>query len=256
MNWEGPRPLVEVARVRATPAALLPDHIENEDGLSLWQAPLQVWRFDRQPDGREYLGVIGASLGRRGLMDFLAAIAPYKGRGLDDFSGVLDDWYLHDRALTSAPSEKLFRDHLESLRDDWIEFTRHRSLFVAVMEDRSEMTRLVPVLRWETPKDGARRWLYDSLTPDEDQVVRDAIGLVAPAGATVTLSPLAGFLSVLYFLPELTLGWPEWKPLAVEGKSNYMGPAQVPVLALLNKRASLDSVFIARLEALTEASQV
>ena len=225
--------------------------IETADGLSLWQARIYVWRYDADPSGHEYVACIAESLGRRGLMDFLAAIAPYKGRGLDDFSGVLDDWYLHDRAMSGGASEKLFREHMDSLRDDWLEFTRHRRLLVDIMEDRSENTRLVPVLRWHTTPDGTRRWLFDRPEPHQEEAVRAAMSPEGPVDAHVSLSTLAGFLSVLYFQPELTEGWPEWKPLSPEGKSNYMGPAQVPVLALLNKDRLLPNPLTEGLEALT-----
>jgi hypothetical protein len=211
-----------------------------------------VWRYDAGRSGHEYLACIGESLGRRGLMDFLAAIAPYKGRGLDDFSGVLDDWYLHDRALAGGASEKLLQEHMQSLRDDWLEFGRHRRLFVDILEDRTEATRLVPILRWQRLADGTRRWLFDALEPDQEDAVRGMLSPMLVTELPSMLSPLAGFLSVLYFLPETTHGWPEWKPLVAEGKSNYMGPAQVPVLALLNKAASLDSIFIERCEALAD----
>ncbi|HWC30175.1 MAG TPA: hypothetical protein VG845_08850, partial [Dehalococcoidia bacterium] len=244
--------MTTTATARTTPAELLRRDTAGDDGLSLWRASLCVWRYSASPAGNEYVACIAESLGRRGLMDFLAAIAPYKGRGLDDFSGVLDDWYLHDRALAGGASEKLLEEHMQSLRDDWLEFGRHRRLFIDILEDRSEATRLVPVLRWSRHPEGARQWLFDALEPVQEAAVRDALGPMAPTDAVVTLSPLAGFLSVLYFLPELTEGWPEWKPLAAEGKSNYMGPAQVPVLALLNKAASLDSVFVERCESLTD----
>ena len=55
---------------------------------------------------------------------------------------------------------------------------------------------------------------------------------------------MLGLVTVPYFLPELRKNWPAWKPLVKNGKSNYIGPASVPMMALLHRRALLNSALV------------
>jgi hypothetical protein len=61
---------------------------------------------------------------------------------------------------------------------------------------------------------------------------------------------VAGLVTLVYLQPRLAKGWPAWKPLVRGGKSNYIGPASVPMMALLHRRAILNSPFLRAVEAL------
>lgn len=209
-------------------------------------------RFREPVPGRtRYTLVIEQVLDRRGLMDLLFAIAPYKAHGPDDFDGVLDDWRLPDRAAQDGgASLKLLMEHAQALRQHWRRFFRHLRAFAAVLEDRSGGTFLVPAVRWRSDASGARRW--DFAFPDEAEaaVLRQGLSLPAelPADPRV-FDPLAGFLVVVCLQPELTRRWPRFKPLVPEGKGNFMGPAQVPVLALTRRRSLLRNQVLPAVEA-------
>ena len=82
-----------------TVPALLGREVKDERDLSLTQVSTYVLKLEGK-DESLYAVVLGQWLGRRELMDLLFSIAPYKAHGPDDFSGVLDDWYLFDRGET------------------------------------------------------------------------------------------------------------------------------------------------------------
>jgi hypothetical protein len=58
-----------------------------------------------------------------------------------------------------------------------------------------------------------------------------------------------GLVTLAYLQPELARRWPAWRPLVNGGKSNYIGPASVPMMALLHRRAILNSRLIRAIEA-------
>jgi hypothetical protein len=71
----------------------------------------------------------------------------------------------------------------------------------------------------------------------------------AAVSEAVHWDSLLGLVTVPYFLPELHRRWPAWRPLTKGGKSNYVGPASVPMMALIHRRALLNSALIRGAEA-------
>jgi hypothetical protein len=62
------------------------------------------------------------------------------------------------------------------------------------------------------------------------------------------MDTLLGLVTLPYFQRELSKNWPAWRPLVKAGKSNYVGPASVPVMALMHRRALLNSAFVGAAE--------
>jgi hypothetical protein len=219
-------------------------------GLAPGAAPLLRDRFATplrrvNNDGsRDHVVVIEAALGRRGLMDMLYALAPYKAHGPDRFSRVLDNWAIFDRAKGNGASNSLFMQHVASLGANWQTFGEHREVFVSVLTDGSEGTRVVPLVCWQTTADGRRRWKLDV------EVDAGEVPFLHTAAPGATCDALAGLISTVYLQPALAKGWPAWKPLVKGGKSNYIGPASVPMMALLHRRVILNSRFVRAIEAL------
>ena len=214
--------------------------------------PAYALRRDTEGGKMQYAVFLGEGLGRRALMDLLYALAPYKAHGPDRFGRVLDNWGLHDRALTSTGSENLLRQHADSLKLNWQVFTDHRQLFIDIFEDQTENTRVLPVITWEKSPDGSRTWLLDELDPAFVQAAERSIpGLRKLFGAPgLRIDPLVGLVAIPYLQPELHRKWRPWQSLVRNGKSNYVGPASVPVVALMHRRAILNSKVIHAVEEL------
>ena len=226
--------------------------VDDERGLSLATAPAYVVR-QIQDDGEvRHTFVLGQALGRRALMDLLYTLAPYKAHGPDRFARVLDNWQLHDRAKTSSGSENLLLQHASSLKLSWQVFSQHRELFIAVLRDQTESTRVVPVITWQTSPAGTRKWLFEPLDQAHFSDLDGFIPILGETGGLPRplLDSLVGLVTIPYFLPGLHKNWQPWQPLIKSGKSNYIGPASVPVVALRHRRAILNSGFIHRVEAL------
>jgi len=224
--------------------------VKDELSMSLAQAPAYVARHEAAGGETQYAVVLGEALGRRGLMDLLYTIAPYKAHGPDRFARVLDNWGLHDRAKTSSASESLFLQHAASLKRSWQEFSRHRELFIAIFEDESEKTRVLPVVTWERSPGGARKWQFESLEQGALQALESSVPILMglDGSGQTQLDSLVGLVTIPYFLPELRQRWRAWQPLVKDGKSNYIGPASMPVVAMMHRRALLNSVFIRNAE--------
>jgi hypothetical protein len=223
---------------------LLGRKLEDARSLSLTAAQAHVISQE-SPGGTEYTLVLGAALGRRALMDLLYTLAPYKAHGPDRFARVLDNWGLHDRAKSSSASEHLFREHARSLKFSWHEFARHRHVFMEVLQDEAGDRYVMPVVSWSSQADGRRRWCFEA----PDDATRRAIAkLVEVDLGRAEPNPLVGLVTVPYFVPELRETWRAWQPLVKGGKSNYVGPASVPVVALMHRRAILNSVLVKRVE--------
>jgi hypothetical protein len=241
-----------------TVADLAGREVSDERSLSLAQTPAYIARHDRGGGEAQYTVVLGEALGRRGLMDLLYTIAPYKAHGPDRFARVLDNWRLHDRAKTSSGSESLLLQHANSLKLSWHEFAKHRELFIAIFEDESENTRVLPVVTWEKSPDGARKWRFDGL----DRALVDTLGSSVPIlcglheSAQTELDSLVGLVTLPYFLPELRKNWRAWQPLVKNGKSNYIGPASMAVVCLMHRRALLNSAFIRSAEVCIDAAAI
>jgi hypothetical protein len=237
---------------------LLGREIRDERSLSLAQSPAYIVRHNSEGGDVRYAVVLGEALGRRALMDLLYTLAPYKAHGPDRFARVLDNWHLHDRAMTSSGSESLLLQHANSLKHSWQEFSRHRDLFIAIFEDETENTRVVPVVTWVKSPGGTRKWQFDAL----DRTLVQAIDASVPIlkgldGAGQThLDSLVGLVTIPYFLQDLRKNWRAWQPLVKDGKSNYIGPASMPVVALMHQRALLNSAFIRRAEECIDAAAI
>ena len=96
---------------------------------------------------------------------------------------------------------------------------------------------------------------FDS--PDDALVqALDSAGAIPHGDHTPELNALLGLVTVPYFLPELRKNWPAWRPLVKDGKSNYIGPASVPMMALMHQRALLNSVFVRAAEEWLESGDV
>jgi hypothetical protein len=207
-----------------------------------------------QEDGTVgYCLVLGQALGRRALMDLLYTLAPYKAHGPDRFARVLDNWGLFDRAATNGGSHALFMQHANSLKTSWQVFGEHRRVFFDILADQTDDTRAVPVLTWERHADGRRAWQFKS--PDESFVqALETAGAIPASETPPTMDALLGLVTVPYFQPELRKNWPAWKPLVKDGKSNYIGPASVPMMALLHRRALLNSAIVRSTEEWLDSS--
>lgn len=227
-----------------TVSSLLPGELSDERNIGLPSARCHIIRQDS--DGRVlYALLIDAPLDRRRLMDVLFAVAPYKAHGPDRFSRVLDNWALFERAKTSDGSANLMLEHAKSLNFSWQEFERHRDVFAGVLQDQSGERRVLPLISWSTGADGKRRWEFD----EPDPPLSATLAELRPTAGGERLDALAGLVTLPYLLPELSKGWPAWQPLKKGGKSNYIGPASVPVMALMHRRALLNSALIQAAEA-------
>ncbi len=229
----------------------VPGVARGEGDLAPSLSPAYILKRDLGSGTVRYAVILGEGLGRRGLMDLLYALAPYKSHGPDCFARVLDNWRLHDRALTSSGSENLLRQHADSLKLSWQVFTSHRDVFVEVFEDETESTRVVPVITWEKGQNAARGWNLDVLDNTFVSFIQGSIPMFKQRdGSGLRMDSLVGLISIPYFLPKLHRNWRPWQSLVRNGKSNYVGPASVPVVALMHRRAILNSRIILAAEEL------
>jgi len=200
----------------------------------------------------QFCVLLGEALGRRKLMDLLYILAPYKAHGPDRFARVLDNWGIIDRAKNSSTSLNLLQRHSKSLRRPWRLFEQHREAFAAVLGDTSEARSLIPVLVWAKDTFGRRAWRFDGLDEDLEAKLKALLGgaLASTKDQERRLDTVAGLVTLPYFYEELHLDWPAWKPLEPEGKSNYVGLASVPMMALLSRGRLMEAPLISAVEAL------
>jgi hypothetical protein len=211
--------------------------------LSLAAAPVYGVRQEHEDGATSYAIVLASALGRRALMDLLYTLAPYKAHGPDRFARVLDNWGIYDRAATNGGSNALFMQHAKSLKSSWQVFGEHRAVFFDILADQTEGTRAIPILTWERAADGNRSWQLGAAGDDIIRAFEDAGAIPGPAPRP-GMDAVLGLVTLPYFLPELRKNWPAWKPLVKDGKSNYIGPASVPMMALLHRRALLNSTLV------------
>jgi len=110
---------------------------------------------------------------------------------------------------------------------------------------------VMPFIHWTSHLGGERTFHYDfvewrKLPPEINELLdRRAIGReeVDPR-----LNPLTGLLAVAYFSPEIIGKWPMHVGLPGSKSHQVMGPAQVPVLAMMQHRSLLRSSFLTNLE--------
>jgi hypothetical protein len=224
-------------------SALIGREFVDEMTLSLATAPVYGVRQEDEDGGVRYGMVLSQAVGRRALMDLLYTLAPYKAHGPDRFARVLDNWGIFDRAATNGGSHALFMQHANSLKTSWEVFGEHRAVFFDIFADQTEGTRAVPLLTWERAADGKRSWHFEAASNDLMQAFEDACAIPGPAPRP-QMDAVLGLVTLPYFLPELRKNWPAWKPLVKDGKSNYIGPASVPMMALLHRRALLNSALV------------
>lgn len=117
---------------------------------------------------------------------------------------------------------------------------------------------VIPAIRWEKDSTGKRRFNFDSL---DESFLAHSMSLMGevPEGLTFDaqrFNTLVGLLAVAYLVPELRKRWPKDQSLVKEGRTNFMGPAQVPVLALQRSGQILRSEFFDRAEAYLESTAV
>lgn len=113
---------------------------------------------------------------------------------------------------------------------------------------------LVPTLHWAKNGEGERRWMLDFL--EEPLVSRCQQFLDTPPEGllfdTRRLNPMIGLSTIPYFIPKLRANWPKYQamhgpktvPVEMGRGGNFMGPAQVLVLALQRKGTFLASEYI------------
>jgi hypothetical protein len=224
---------------------LLGREIRDERSLSLTTTTAYIISHE-STDRAQFAVLLGAALPRRGLMDLLFTLAPYKAHGPDRFARVLDNWGLHDRAKSSSASESLMLEHAKSLKSAWHEFARHRPVFMEVMQDQAEDRRVVPLMTWSKRRDGKRGWDFDLGDGPLLRTANELLPVLFPdrTPERIQLDSLVGLVTIPYFLPELRRRWRAWQPLVKGGKSNYIGPASVPVVALMHQRAILNSALV------------
>ena len=231
-----------------TVTSLLGRELVDEMTLTLATAPVYGVKQEGRDGTVSHALVLGQALGRRALMDLLYTLAPYKAHGPDRFARVLDNWGIYDRATTNGGSHALFMQHANSLKTGWKVFGEHRAVFFEIFADQTDGTRAVPMLAWKKAADGKRAWQFKE--PDDDLVeALKAGGAIPDSGMSARMDALLGLVTVPYFQPELRKNWPAWKPLVKDGKSNYIGPASVPMMALLHRRALLNSTLMRSAEA-------
>jgi hypothetical protein len=235
------RPLKVLGPITVT--SLLGREFVEEMTLTLATAPVFGLRQEDEDSTVTYALVLGQALGRRALMDLLYTLAPYKAHGPDRFARVLDNWGIYDRAATNGGSHTLFMQHANSLKTSWRVFGAHRAVFFDIFADPTESTRAVPLLTWERVAHGNRKWQLESQKARLVQALQ-AAGAIPNSESPPPLDALLGLVTIPYFLPELRRNWPAWKPLVRGGKANYVGPASVPMMALLHRRALLNSILV------------
>lgn len=109
---------------------------------------------------------------------------------------------------------------------------------------------VLPVLHWSSKEDKEerktqRQWI-DSVSQDAIANLLQSFNM--PSGQKEILDSLAGLLSVAYFSPEIVSRWKDHLPLKSGGHGQFMGPAQIPVLAYMFRHLLLDSRFIKAME--------
>lgn len=108
---------------------------------------------------------------------------------------------------------------------------------------------LVPTLRWGKDARGERKWNTDFL---EQPVIKHLEQWIKPpedfSFDSRRFNPVIGIAIIPYFIPSLRASWPKYQAFRDGQRGNFMGPAQVPVLALQRKEDLLDSEFFAAAE--------
>lgn len=116
---------------------------------------------------------------------------------------------------------------------------------------------IVPLLHWTSSVktdsgEVTRNWeMSFEESPDLENAVHPLAKNHSMAGEEDYMrrfNPLVGMLALPYFSAELRERWPKYVGLPGVRRKQAMGPAQVPVLALIRQRELLDEEFIAHAE--------
>lgn len=102
-----------------------------------------------------------------------------------------------------------------------------------LVESSKPTNGMLPVVHWIKNNAGSRVLLADELNTPTVQF---------------SLDTLLGILTVAYFSPEIRKEWPQRVGLPGSYKQQEMGPAQIPVLALIRKNELEHSEFLEKLE--------
>lgn len=106
--------------------------------------------------------------------------------------------------------------------------------------ERVSSSHILPTISWITDGDGRREFVITRKAEDDD-------------GHVIHHDGVLGVLAVATFAPELVKRWP--KKLPIRGsRLQEMGPAQVPVLALMRQGDLLKSAFVERVEVLAKSN--
>lgn len=143
--------------------------------------------------------------------------------------------------------DKLFKAEMDLEEDE-----RGRLKFRIFPETVGSTNFLIPVVRWRRSGIGKRSLVLDFLDESVSPLVKETLGLdKIPEELDFDnrrLNPLLGVLSIAYFSPEVRKNWPKTQRLNKGGYQQFMGPAQVPVLALQRRNQILQSGFFSAAE--------
>jgi hypothetical protein len=119
---------------RWKPPTNVRDLIESSGSLS--DSSITIGRsFDESSTG--YEAIIHEPITKSGLYELLHSASP------SDFSmsveGILDDWYMPDRASGSETYARLLKTHESALGEPWKIFDQHRKLFIEVIGDTQKI---------------------------------------------------------------------------------------------------------------------
>lgn len=108
-----------------------------------------------------------------------------------------------------------------------------------------------PLLHWKKSENGDKTWDFDFLSRNQlpsqisELVDRD---ILDEEDRDPRLNPLAGLISIAYYSPDIVKQWPAQVGLPGGRHAQTMGPAQIPVLAMMRSNDLLKSEFLANLE--------
>lgn len=89
--------------------------------------------------------------------------------------------------------------------------------------------KISPLISWQRDRNGVRKFVFERQTYIDDGVrFRDGV---------------LGALAVAYFSPDIRAEWPEEMSIG-DSRKQFMGAAQIPVLALLRQKQLLKSDFV------------
>lgn len=125
--------------------------------------------------------------------------------------------------------------------------------YVIVPDTIIQSNVIIPTLRWRTrrvseePGDVLRDWVDEVPQGEIVNAVRPILeehGIPVGPKFRNRINPLAGLLSIAYFSPDIVSKWPQSVGLPNGRYKQFMGAAQVPVLAHMMRKDLLESELI------------